>query len=207
MLVLASASPRRKELLGLLVASFQVLPADIDETPYEQEAPTDYVVRMAKEKAHASIKKYQQQATSSPQKSAIFMASDTSVVIDGHILGKPASLEESRVMLRQLSGRSHQVLTSLCVSNIEQDHLETLCVSSEVLFRNLSDVEIEQYWRSGEPQDKAGSYAIQGLGSVFVRSMSGSYSAIVGLPLYEASQLLSQFGIHSLEHSLEVLSP
>ncbi|MBR7887958.1 septum formation inhibitor Maf [Marinomonas sp. A79] len=203
MLVLASASPRRKELLGTLVVSFQVLPANIDETPYEQEAPADYVVRMAKEKAQASIHKYQQQAADLQDKAAIFIASDTSVVIDGNILGKPASLDEAKVMLRQLSGRSHQVLTSLCISNLEQDHLVAKCVSSDVCFRDISDVEIEHYWRSGEPQDKAGSYAIQGLGAVFVRSMSGSYSAIVGLPLFETSQILSQFGIHSLE----VLSP
>jgi|TARA_R110001606_G_scaffold114431_2_gene241954 septum formation protein len=197
MLVLASASPRRKELLSLLVKEFEVLPADIDETPNHQEKAEEYVVRMAIEKAKAASLKYQQQADVNT--SAIFIASDTSVVIDGCILGKPASLEDSRSMLRLLSGRSHQVITSLCLCNLEHEHVATKCVTSDVLFREISDVEIDQYWKTNEPKDKAGSYGIQGLGSVFVRSISGSYSAVVGLPLYETAQLLTQFGIHSLE--------
>ncbi|PJE54429.1 Maf family protein [Marinomonas sp. BSi20584] len=197
MLVLASASPRRKELLSLLVKEFEVLPADIDETPNHQEKAEEYVVRMAIEKAKAASLTYQQQADVNT--SAIFIASDTSVVVDGCILGKPASLEDSRSMLRLLSGRSHQVITSLCLCNLEHEHVATKCVTSDVLFREISDVEIDQYWKTNEPKDKAGSYGIQGLGSVFVRSISGSYSAVVGLPLYETAQLLTQFGIHSLE--------
>lgn len=197
MLVLASASPRRKELLSLLVKEFEVLPADIDETPMYQENAEDYVVRMAIEKASAAALKYRQQADF--DMSAIFIASDTSVVIDGRILGKPASLEDSLSMLRLLSGRSHKVITSLCFSNLQHEHVATKLVVSDVLFREISNVEIEQYWKTGEPQDKAGSYAVQGLGAVFVRSISGSYSAVVGLPLYETAQLLAQFGIHSLE--------
>ncbi|WP_421853050.1 Maf family protein [Marinomonas sp.] len=197
MLVLASASPRRKELLSLLVKEFEILPADIDETPNHQEKAEDYVVRMAVEKAKAASLKYQQQFGFNA--STIFLSSDTSVVVDGYILGKPASLEDSRSMLRLLSGRSHQVITSLCLCNLKHEHVATQCVISDVLFREISDVEIDQYWKTNEPQDKAGSYAIQGLGSVFVRSISGSYSAVVGLPLYETAQLLAQFGIHSLE--------
>lgn len=197
MLILASASPRRKELLSLLVREFEVLPADIDETPKSQESANDYVVRMAKEKAQAAAEKYKQQSNANV--SAIFIASDTSVIVDGQILGKPSSLEDSQSMLRLLSGRSHQVVTSLCFFNVKNAHLATKLVISDVLFRAISNVEIEQYWKTGEPQDKAGSYAIQGLGSVFVQSMSGSYSAVVGLPLYETAQLLAQFGIHSLE--------
>ena len=197
MLVLASASPRRKELLSLLVKEFEVLPADIDETPMYQENAEDYVVRMAIEKASSAALKYRQQADF--DMSAIFIASDTSVVIDGRILGKPASLEDSLSMLRLLSGRSHKVITSLCFSNLQHEHIATKLVVSDVLFREISNVEIEQYWKTGEPQDKAGSYAVQGLGAVFVRSISGSYSAVVGLPLYEPAQLLDQFGIHSLE--------
>jgi septum formation protein len=197
MLVLASASPRRKELLSLLVKEFEVLPADIDETPLYQENAEDYVVRMAIEKASAAALKYRQQADF--DMSAIFIASDTSVVIDGRILGKPASLDDSLSMLRLLSGRSHKVITSLCFSNLQHEHIATKLVVSEVLFREISNVEIEQYWKTGEPQDKAGSYAVQGLGAIFVRSISGSYSAVVGLPLYETAQLLAQFGIHSLE--------
>ncbi|MDP5056400.1 MAG: Maf family nucleotide pyrophosphatase [Marinomonas hwangdonensis] len=198
MLVLASASPRRKSLLNLLVKEFLVLPADIDETPRVGEQAEAYVVRMALEKARASIAKYSHQADDQSA-DAVFIASDTSVVVDGDVLGKPASFEDAHVMLRRLSGRSHQVITSLCVSNFKQDHVVTECVTTDVLFREISDIEIRQYWQTTEPVDKAGAYAIQGLGGVFVRHLSGSYSAVVGLPLYETAQLLAQFGVHSLE--------
>ncbi|MEP0073413.1 MAG: Maf family protein [Marinomonas sp.] len=197
MLVLASASPRRKELLSLLVKSFEVLPADIDETPKCHEQAEDYVLRMAVEKAKAAALKYQSLPTF--DENTIFIASDTSVIVDGVILGKPLNLDDSNRMLRLLSGRSHQVLTSLCVYHSKHQHFLTKCVATDVTFRSISDVEIEQYWKSGEPQGKAGSYAVQGLGSVFVASLSGSYSAVVGLPLFETAQLLNQFGIHSLE--------
>ncbi|RNF49682.1 septum formation inhibitor Maf [Marinomonas hwangdonensis] len=198
MLVLASASPRRKALLDLIVKEFFVLPVDIDETPNINEQAEAYVVRMALEKARASIAKYSHQA-GDHSSDAVFIASDTSVVIDGDVLGKPTSFEDAHTMLRRLSGRSHQVITSLCVSNLNQDHVLTECVTTEVLFREISDIEIRQYWQTTEPVDKAGAYAIQGLGGVFVRHLSGSYSAVVGLPLYETAQLLAQFGVHSLE--------
>ncbi|MEL0623149.1 Maf family protein [Marinomonas arenicola] len=196
MLILASASPRRKELLGQLVREFDICPADIDETPYQGEDASAYVKRMAHEKALAVADKLSQDKTTS---SFIVLASDTSVVVDGIILGKPADFEESKAMLRLLSGRDHQVMTSVCLYDAKREHLQLTNVVSDVSFRAISDVEIAQYWRSGEPQDKAGSYAIQGLGAVFVRAVSGSYSAVVGLPLYETSQLLALFGIHSLE--------
>jgi len=196
MLILASASPRRKELLGQLVREFDICPADIDETPYQGEGASAYVKRMAHEKALAVADKLSQDKTTS---SFIVLASDTSVVVDGIILGKPADFEESKAMLRLLSGRDHQVMTSVCLYDAKREHLQLTNVVSDVSFRAISDVEIAQYWRSGEPQDKAGSYAIQGLGAVFVRAVSGSYSAVVGLPLYETSQLLALFGIHSLE--------
>ncbi|REG81759.1 Maf family protein [Marinomonas pollencensis] len=197
MLVLASASPRRKELLGQLVRHFEVCPADIDETPYQDESASDYVLRMAHEKALAATNKLQQgQLADTP---FVVLASDTSVVVEGKILGKPNDFEESKAMLRMLSDRDHQVMTSVCLYDPMREHLQLTNVVSDVSFRAISDVEIAQYWRSGEPQDKAGSYAIQGLGAVFVRSVSGSYSAVVGLPLYETSQLLALFGIHSLE--------
>ncbi len=198
MLVLASASPRRKALLNLLVKEFSVLPADINETPRVGEQAEEYVVRMALEKARASIAKYRYQTDDHPT-DAVFIASDTSVVVDGDILGKPLTFEDAHAMLRRLSGRSHQVITSLCVCNSKQDHVATECVITDVLFREISDVEIRQYWQTREPLDKAGAYAIQGLGGVFVRHLSGSYSAVVGLPLYETAQLLAQFGVHSLE--------
>ncbi|MGR0279550.1 Maf family protein [Marinomonas dokdonensis] len=197
MIVLASASPRRKELLSLIVPSFDVLPADIDETPIKGEAAEAYVLRMAKEKARASLERYKQ--TNGVAQKTVFIASDTSVVIEGEILGKPQDLAEAKIMLRKLSGRSHQVMTSVCLCDQNLDQLVAENIVTQVSFRSISDVEIEQYWRSGEPVDKAGSYAIQGLGALFVTHMSGSYSAVVGLPLYETSQLLTQFGIQSLE--------
>ena len=197
MLVLASASPRRKELLGLLVEKFDILPADIDETPRANEVAEKYVVRMALEKALATIVKYKQQKN--VDLSSVFIASDTCVVVDDIILGKPESFDDAKRMLKLLSGRSHKVMTSLCISNLSEEQIEKQCVITNVFFRPISDVEIEQYWNTGEPKDKAGSYAIQGLGSVFVESISGSYSAVVGLPLFETGQQLKKFGIHSLE--------
>lgn len=197
MLVLASASPRRKELLAQLVKRFEVCPADIDEAPYENEGAVDYVLRMAREKAQAAAEKLK--AKRNEIENVVILASDTSVVVDGVILGKPSCFEDSKRMLRLLSGRDHQVMTSICLYDLHREHVQLTNVTSNVSFRALSDVEIAQYWQSGEPQDKAGSYAIQGLGAVFVRSVSGSYSAVVGLPLYETSQLLALFGIHALE--------
>lgn len=197
MLVLASASPRRKELLGHLVREFQVCPADIDETPYTNESPEEYVLRMAKEKALAVSTMLLTQ-NDSPSRSLV-LASDTSVVVDDQILGKPENLDDALIMLRKLSGRTHQVMTSLCLYDAYRNHMQQTNVISNVTFREISDVEIRQYWQSGEPVDKAGSYAIQGLGSVFVKALSGSYSAVVGLPLYETAQMLALFGIHSLE--------
>ena len=197
MLVLASASPRRKELLAQLVQHFEICPADIDETPYLKEDASDYVLRMAHEKALAVARKLTNRG--SKKTDCIVLASDTSVVLDKKILGKPADIEDSRRMLRQLSGRQHQVMTSVCLYDLHREHVQLINVVSDVSFREISDLEIDQYWRTGEPHDKAGSYAIQGLGAIFVRSVSGSYSAVVGLPLYETSQLLALFGIHSLE--------
>ncbi|SBS30016.1 Maf-like protein YhdE [Marinomonas spartinae] len=206
MLVLASASPRRKELLGTLVKEFAVCPADIDETPHEAEAAHDYVTRMALEKAQAVAEQYRQKTGAHSDQNLTFkrercviLASDTSVVVDEEVLGKPVSFDDAKRMLRLLSGRSHQVMTSLCLCDVDGEHVQLTNVVTDVSFRSISDVEIAQYWRTGEPQDKAGAYAIQGLGAVFVSHLSGSYSAVVGLPLYETSQLLALYGIHSLE--------
>lgn len=193
MIILASASPRRKELLSTLVNEFSVIPADIDETPYPLEKPDEYVVRMAREKAEA--------VAHSPELSHrdIIIASDTSVVLGDEILGKPEDLEHAQQMLRALSGQKHQVMTSLCVCNGGLNRVATCNVVSEVEFRDISNLEIEQYWRTGEPADKAGAYAIQGLGGMFVKHISGSFSAVVGLPIYEVTQLLSEFGVSPLK--------
>src|SRR5690606_132395 len=124
------------------------------------------------------------------------VAADTVVVCDGQLLGKPKSLEDAASMLRLLAGRQHQVLTAVAIA--DRQHLETVCVSTSVSFRQLGDEEVFAYWHSGEPQDKAGAYAIQGLGALFVSRIEGSYSNVVGLPLYETVQLLAAFGLDSV---------
>ncbi len=196
MIVLASASPRRQDLLSQLVKSFEVMPADIDETPFELETPEEYVLRMAREKAEATIEK------SSLGVRDLIIASDTSVVIGDTILGKPTSLDDAKRMLRSLSGQTHSVMTSLCVCNGGLNRVATRNVVTEVTFREISDLEIQQYWNTGEPQDKAGAYAIQGIGGIFVQHISGSFSAVVGLPLFELSQLLSEFGVSALKENI-----
>ncbi|SBS27395.1 Maf-like protein YhdE [Marinomonas aquimarina] len=196
MIILASASPRRKELLSTLVNEFSVMPADIDETPYGLEKPEEYVVRMAREKAEAIANR------SDLSHRDIIIASDTSVVLGDEILGKPENFEHAQQMLRALSGQKHQVMTSLCVCNGGLNRVATCNVVSEVLFREISNLEIEQYWRTGEPADKAGAYAIQGLGGMFVKHISGSFSAVVGLPVFEVTQLLSEFGISPLKEKV-----
>lgn len=195
MILLASASPRRKALLKLLVKDFDVLATDIDETPFENEAPAIYVKRMALEKAQAA----KTLATSCIPAPNIIIASDTSVVIDQAILGKPNSLEDSKYMLSQLSGRIHQVMTSVCVIDCRTDDVLLNNVITEVRFRSITEREIEQYWQTGEPADKAGSYAAQGIGAIFIEEIKGSFSAVVGLPMFETSQLLQQVGIMPLQ--------
>ena len=198
MILLASASPRRKSLLGQLVREFDILPADIDETPFENEDAAEYVQRMAVEKAKASAGLSLQTELSPPDRS-IIIGSDTSVVLHGEILGKPENFEHARSMLRSLSGKTHQVMTAVCLFDARFDHLVVQNVITQVTFRQISDLEISRYWASGEPQDKAGSYGVQGLGSVFVEKINGSFSAVVGLPMFETAQLLQQVGIEPLQ--------
>jgi len=199
MIVLASASPRRKYLLSLLVQEFEVLPADIDESPSINEPPAIYVKRMALEKAQAIQIILSQQSTRSTKQNTIIIAADTSVVIDNKILGKPVNLQDSLSMLRLLSGQTHQVMTSLCVLDCRSNEVTLQNIITKVTFRSITDSEIEQYWLSGEPQDKAGSYGAQGLGSIFIEHISGSFSAVIGLPMFETAQLLKQVGVIPLE--------
>ncbi|QBF25329.1 septum formation inhibitor Maf [Pseudomonas tructae] len=189
LLYLASGSPRRRELLTQIGVAFTSLSAAIDETPLAAEAAEAYVERLAREKAAAGLASL---PVDTDQLLAV-LGADTAVVLDGRILGKPENREDALAMLATLSGREHQVLTSVAVA----DHQRCLSinVSSRVLFRAISAEEAEAYWASGEPADKAGSYAIQGLGAVFVERLEGSYSAVVGLPLNETAKLLGQFGI------------
>lgn len=184
-LILASSSPRRQELLAQIGVPFTVQVPAIDETPLVGEAPPAYVQRMAEEKARAVLA---QQAGD-----VCVLAADTSVIVDGLILGKPADAAEAKTMLLRLSGREHQVLSAIAVA--DQNRLNSHVVSCKVAFRTLTDAEIDAYWLTGEPRDKAGSYAIQGLGAVFVQAIHGSYSAVVGLPLAETAALLGEFAI------------
>ncbi|MHA7856064.1 Maf family protein [Marinobacter shengliensis] len=182
-LILASASPRRAELLQQIGLTFRVQPADIDETVAEGESAEHYVERLAREKALR---------VAGENPGAVVLGSDTSVVLQGEILGKPVDAAEARATLARLSGRQHQVMTAVALARGEvcQSHLSV----TNVTFRSLSEAEIRAYVDSGEPMDKAGSYGIQGLGGIFVQELQGSYSAVVGLPLLETAGLLAEAG-------------
>ncbi|WP_221797537.1 Maf family protein [Oceanobacter mangrovi] len=184
MMVLASASPRRRELLQQIGVPHRIQPADIDETPLAAEAPLDYVVRMALTKARVVAAEVTDTAV---------LASDTSVIIDGRILGKPENPDHHRQMLQHLSGNTQQVLTAVAlVSAAGESHC---VVCTDVTFRQLDDALIERYLATGEGNDKAGGYGIQGKGAVLVAAIHGSYSNVVGLPLAETAALLEQHGI------------
>lgn len=183
-IILASASPRRSELLKQIGIRHTVCAVDIDETPHIDELPMQYVERMASEKSARCQTQFQ---TDKP-----ILAADTTVVFQGQIMGKPENLEHAIHMLTQLSGKTHQVLTA--VSLRCKEHAQVVSIS-EVSFKILNQSEILAYWQTGEPLDKAGAYGIQGLGSIFVKSITGSYSGVMGLPLFETAQLLAQQGI------------
>jgi septum formation protein len=193
---LASRSARRRELLKQIGVSFEVLllregvgrAADFDETPLPGETPADYVLRVAKAKAEVGWARLSQRRLMRFP----VLSADTTVALDGRILGKPADREQAMVLLKELSGKTHYVHTAVAVQLDAQ--LEVALSTTEVQFRELADNEIRQYIASGEPLDKAGAYGIQGRAAVFIRSISGSYSGVVGLPLYETSLLLSRFG-------------
>ena len=175
-ILLASASPRRRELLALLGVRFDVVVPDVDETPLPDEPPRAFAERMARDKAAAVAS------------SGVVVAADTVVVLGGRILGKPADAADARAMLAALSGRTHRVLTGVCVRRNERAHV--FSVATEVEFRPLCEEEISAYVDSGEPMDKAGAYAVQGGASSMVRALRGSYSNVVGLPLCELRQAL-----------------
>jgi septum formation protein len=181
---LASVSPRRQELLEQIGVPHVLARPDIDEAVLPGESAADYVVRMARSKAHAA----RAHDTGLP-----VLAADTVVVIDGRIHGKPANEEDGIATLARLSGRTHQVLTAVALAaGAELSHRLS---TSEVRFRRLTRAECLAYWRTGEPRDKAGGYAVQGRGAVFIEHLSGSYSGVMGLPLYETAQLLAAAGV------------
>lgn len=187
-LYLASTSPRRRELLAQADIKFSTLDVDIDETQRPNELPTAYVERLAKEKAEAGFHSVQD------EQDAIVLAADTIVVLEDDVLGKPSDQKEAQEMLRALSGRSHIVMTAFAIKTEEQIRVQR--VNTTVFFRSINSKEIEWYWNSGEQQDKAGGYGIQGKGGIFVSAISGSYSAVVGLPLAEVITALHNLGIH-----------
>lgn len=191
---LASRSPRRRELLGHIGVKFHLLlfrtrpgePPDVDEEPREGEDPRDYVVRVARDKAAAGWKRMLERNL--PR--APVLAADTTVALEGRIYGKPRDRAEAEAMLATLSGKRHEVLTAVALQ-YEQE-VDTALSVSEVQFRELTPEEIRDYVATGEPDDKAGAYAIQGRAALFVSEIRGSQSGIVGLPLYETAQLLQK---------------
>jgi septum formation protein len=181
-LVLASSSPRRRELLSSLGISFEVKGADIDESVRPEESPPAYVERLAREKAAAVAARFP---------GALVLAADTSVVLDEQILGKPTDVADAERMLAALSGRGHSVLTGVAVAGpLERSRV----IGTEVRFRQLAAREIAWYARTGEPMDKAGAYAIQGIAGAFISEIRGSPTNVVGLPLWETVELLQQAG-------------
>jgi septum formation protein len=187
MIHLASKSPRRRELLSQLGLDFGVLDVDIPEHPAAGEPALDYVRRVAREKAGAGLLR----VSGSP--GAIVLAADTEVVADGEVFGKPVDAAQARAMLGRLNGREHQVISSVCVADAGRE-AQAQCIST-VRFGQLDDEELDAYVACGEWQGKAGGYAIQGRGGSLVAHLSGSYSAVMGLPLYETRQLLRRFGV------------
>lgn len=197
---LASRSPRRRELLAQIGVGFELLllrddlarGADVDETPLPGEDPHDYVLRVSRVKAEVgSLRVQQRRLTVFP-----VLAADTAVVLDDRIMGKPANRDAAIEMLLALSGKKHEVLTAVAVANAGK--IEQKLSASTVQFSKLTDHAIRRYAMSGEPLDKAGAYAIQGQAAAFIEKIEGSYSGVMGLPLYETAELLAGFGIEVL---------
>ncbi len=187
-LLLASSSPRRQEILAALGLEFDVRGVDIDETPQPGEDAANMVLRLARDKARAGA---------APGR--VVLAADTAVVLEGEIFGKPVDRDDALGMLERLSGREHEVLTGVAVAT--NGRIETGLSRTRVQFRDIGRDEALQYWHSGEPADKAGAYGIQGLGGVFVSNIEGSYSGVVGLPVFETAHLLARAGIALTGHS------
>ncbi len=192
-LLLASASPRRRELLRQIGVEAQVVPADIDESRLAGEAPADYVCRLARLKAETVWN-----ALPEARRQTV-LAADTAVVLGSEILGKPLDRDQGLEMLARLSDRTHEVVTGVAVKTARA--LELRVNVSRVTFRALQRAECEAYWDTGEPRDKAGGYAVQGRAALFIRKLSGSFSGVMGLPLYETAELLRTAGIDPLTSS------
>jgi septum formation protein len=182
MIFLASHSPRRQALLRQIHVDFELVDVSVPEDPVAEEKPADFVVRLALAKARAGFRKLR-------STDALVLAADTAVVIDHMILGKPNDRNDGLAMLDRLSGRTHRVFSGVALVSSTGESFD-LSVS-EVTFREISTEERELYWDSGEPADKAGGYAIQGIAAIFIKHLNGSYSGVMGLPLYETGKLLA----------------
>ncbi len=191
-LYLASQSPRRRELLKQIGVKFRVLAPNVDEDPLPREAPTAYVERIARLKAEVAWRRLVAQGRALRP----VLAADTAVILGRRIFGKPADDADACAILRALSGRTHQVVTTVAVSY--EKKIKLLTSTTAVTFRRLAADEIARYLASGEPQDKAGAYGIQGRAASFVARIEGSYSGVMGLPLFETATLLKTFGIQTL---------
>ena len=188
MIYLASSSPRRAELLRQIGVKFDIIRADIDESPHQQETINDLVVRLSREKALAGCALLRDM-----QDTDLVLAADTLIGLDGRIIGKPDSAQHCCEILQLLSGKQHQVYSAVALAGADGAVKERLTVN-EITFRALTEREIRQYCDGDEPMDKAGAYAIQGKAAMFIQHLSGSYSAVMGLPLYETALLLDEAG-------------
>jgi septum formation protein len=184
---LASGSPRRRALLQQIGVSFRVIGADLDETALQGESPLAYVSRLAQAKATVGWER------SRDSGGAPVLAADTAVVLDARVLGKPADMNDAIAMLLKLSGRAHEVLTAVALRS--SAGIEVKVSRSTVTFRSIDPSEARTYWETGEPSDKAGAYAIQGYAAIFIADLKGSYSGVMGLPLFETAALLKAAGV------------
>jgi septum formation protein len=186
-IILASASERRSRLLAQIGVRHEVMAMDLDETQRDGEPAPDYVVRLAREKAEAAARRLGTRA------GRAVLAADTAVVLDGRLYGKPVDEAECVAILAALAGRTHEVLTAIAL--LHAGTLRTAASASRVTFRAIAEAECRRYWATGEPEGKAGAYAIQGLGAVFVARIEGSHSGVMGLPLFETATLLDAAGV------------
>ncbi|HPQ43434.1 MAG TPA: Maf family protein [Syntrophales bacterium] len=183
--ILASASPRRRELLGALVPDFEIIPSEIDEKHKDKESPEDHVLRLSREKALA---------VSRAHPGRWVLGADTIVIIDGEILGKPATPPEAKKMLGMLSGREHTVITGFALVKGGEDIVANEAIHSGVQFKDISEDEMEWYIHTSEPYDKAGGYAVQGKAAFFIKEIRGSYTNVIGLPLCEVVTAMKKAG-------------
>ncbi len=184
MIILASQSPRRRQLLDQIGVVYHAAPVSVDETAFHQEAPEVFVRRIALDKARAAQRQYPAHA---------ILAADTCIALDGKPLGKPQDQEHAVAMLLSLADRDHEVFTAVTLIDASGEH--SRLSRSRVTFHTITEAQARRYWATGEPADKAGGYAIQGRGALFVKRIHGSYSGIMGLPLFETGQLLTKAGL------------